>query len=123
MKPLRTARVFTAVLAGVAVAGCASTVYEGKYDWAEGWRKAKVVKVQTPAEMLRPGFYTCVRNLSSEQRTTQRFALVEYRRVSRTFRHAALVRQGDQVAEGDTVYVDVDDCARPLATAADKTKS
>jgi hypothetical protein len=117
MKSLRSAGVVAAVLAALALGGCATTVYEGKYDWGEGWRKAKVVQVQTAAEMARPAFYTCVRNASAEQRARERFAVVEYRRTSRTLRHAALVRPGDQVGVGDTVYVDVDDCARPVAAA------
>lgn len=57
--------------------GCASTVYEGKYDWSEGWRKAEVVAVKTAAEMERPRFYTCVRTATPEQLASTRFAVVK----------------------------------------------
>lgn len=51
-----------AVGAGLlALAGCASEPYEGKYAWSDGWRKGEVVAVQTSAEMKRPRFHACVR--------------------------------------------------------------
>jgi hypothetical protein len=58
MNLLSAARVHTRVLAALALGGCASTMYEGKYQWGEGWRIAHVLKVQRAADMQRPGFFT-----------------------------------------------------------------
>ena len=86
----------------------------GKYAWADGWRRGEVVFVQTAAEMKRPRFYTCVRDASAEQLTTTKFAVVEYREMSRTHRYAIPLRFGDKAAVGELVYVKVDECGAPL---------
>ena len=94
--------------------GCASTVYEGKYDWSQGWRKAEVVAVQTAAEMERPRFFTCVRQASAEQLATTRFAVVKYRQMSRTQRQAVSLQPGESTAVGESVYIKAGDCRTPL---------
>lgn len=98
----------------VALAGCASSLYEGKYEWSEGWRKGEVIKVQTAAEMERPRFYECVRNASPQQLATGTFAVVKYKRMSRTQRRAVPLQPGEKVRVGDAVYVKVDDCTTQL---------
>jgi hypothetical protein len=40
-----------ALQGGLAATGCASSVYEGKYSWDDGWRKAKVVRVSQASEL------------------------------------------------------------------------
>lgn len=107
-----------AAVLGMLLAGCASTPYEGKYAWSEGWRKAEVVAVQTAEEMEWPRFYTCVRKASPEQRASALFAVVKYKETSRMRRHAVLLRPGEKVAAGDAVYVKADDCTTPLVHRA-----
>lgn len=102
------------LLAGAFLAGCASPVYEGKYDWHEGWREAEVVAVQTAAEMERPRFFTCVRQATPGQLATTRFAVVKYRQMSRTQRRAVPLQPGDTAAVGESVYVKAGDCQAPL---------
>jgi hypothetical protein len=114
MMALYGTRLLAAGLAVLAVTGCASAPYEGKYAWADGWRRGEVVFVQTAAEMKRPRFYTCVRDASAEQLTTTKFAVVEYREMSRTHRYAIPLRFGDKAAVGELVYVKVDECGAPL---------
>lgn len=107
-------------MALLALSGCATTPYEGKYAWSEGWRKAEAVAVQTAGEMRRPSFHTCVRNASPEQISTTKFAIVKYRQVSRTHTRAVPLQPADQVAPGQAVYVKVDDCTTPIAAASSK---
>lgn len=114
MKVLQLARTVGGAVAMLALAGCASTIYEGKYDWSEGWRKAEVVAVQTASEMERPRFHKCVRKASPEQLATTRFAVVEYREMSRTQRRAVPLQPGETAAVGEAVYVKAGDCRAPL---------
>lgn len=53
-------------IATVAFTGCA-LVYEGKYDWYEGWREAEVLKVGNAAEMGKPQFSDCRKDATPEQ--------------------------------------------------------
>lgn len=94
----------------VVLAGC-STVYEGRYDWQEGWRKAEVIDVVLASEMERPRFYECVRQAQPHQLASTRFAVVRYREMSRTRRRAVPLQPRTAVREGDAVYVRVTDCA------------
>ena len=107
----------------VALAGCASPPYQGKYAWSEGWRKAEVVAVQTVADMERPRFYTCVRSMSAEQLATTKFALVKYQEMSRTQRHAVPLSIGDALAPGDGVYIQANDCHTPVVRQSAGTRA
>lgn len=102
--------------------GCAITVYESKYDWSEGWRKAEVVAVQMAAEMERPRFYTCVRTATPEQLASTRFAVVKYKQISRTQRRAVPLQPIDKIASGDVVYVKVDNCTSPIAATSSNSR-
>ena len=111
-------RLAACTLCILSLAGCASTLYEGKYAWSEGWRKGEVVAVRTAAELERPRFYTCVRNASPEERAGANFAIVKHRAMSRTHRRAVLLQPGREGAAGDAVYVKADDCNAPLVLRA-----
>lgn len=101
----------------LALIGCASTSYEGKYPWRQGWRKAEVVAVQTAAEMERPNFFTCIRTATPEQRLTATFATVQYRQMLRTQRRAVRLQPTHKVFPGDLVYIKVDDCTALIVAA------
>lgn len=107
-------RVVVAVVTGVLLGGCAATVYEGKYQFNEGWRAAKVVEVLSASEMERPRFYDCVRDSSAEQLASTKFAVVKYRNMSRTQRRAVPLAPGQAFLAGETVYVQVGRCDVPL---------
>ena len=112
----RTALRLLALCASAAfLTGCA-TVYEGKYEWSEGWRAAEVVEVTTVAEMERPRFYECVRKATPGQAASGKFVLVKYRQMSRSQRRAIPLQPGQSFAPGDPVYVKVGDCATPLVS-------
>jgi hypothetical protein len=118
MKTTFSGRLAAGALCILALAGCASSPYEGKYAWSEGWRKAEVVSVQTAAEMERPRFYSCVRTASPGQLATARFAVVKYREIPRTQQYAVLLQPDVKVAVGDAVYVKAGDCKTPLVQRA-----
>jgi hypothetical protein len=118
MKTTLCGRLAAGALCMLALAGCASTTYEGKYAWSDGWRKAQVVSVQTAAEMERPRFYTCVRNASPGQLASVRFAVVKYRQIRRTHQYAVPLQPDARVAAGDAVYVKAGDCKAPLVERA-----
>lgn len=111
---MKTIRVPFYLAGALLLTGCASTVYEGKYDWSEGWRKAEVMAVQTAPEMERPRFFTCVRQANPEQLATTRFAVVKYRQLSRNQRQAVPLQPGESAAVGESVYVKAGDCQAPL---------
>jgi hypothetical protein len=123
IKVLGTRGLLASCMALLALSGCVSAPYEGKYAWSEGWRKAEVVAIQTAAEMERPRFYTCVRRTPAEQLTTTKFAVVKYRQMSLTQRHAVPLRAGDKVAAGEKVFVKVDGCSTPLVHQAPSSQS
>lgn len=123
MKAAQQIRRLAAGVAVLALAGCASTPYEGKYAWSEGWRKGEVIAVQMAAQMERPRFYTCVRNASAEQLASTKFAVVKYRQMSRTQRRAVPLRLGATIASGQAVYVKVDDCGTPLVHRTPKSRT
>jgi hypothetical protein len=104
----------SALVAATLLSGCASTVYEGKYDWAKGWRAAEVVEVTTAAEMERPRFYECVRKAAPQQAESGKFVVVKYRQMSRTQRRAIPLQPGQTFAPGDLVYVKAGDCVTPV---------
>lgn len=99
--------------AGLLLSSCA-TVYEGKYEWRDGWREAEVVRVQTASEMDRPRFYGCIRQATPEQLATTTFVEVKYRQMSRANFSAVPLRTGQSVKPGDLVYVKVGDCNTPV---------
>jgi hypothetical protein len=109
---MRTRHTSTAaVLVGaILLSGCAATVYDGKYDWSEGWRSAEVVEVAAASEMERPRFYDCVRRATPEKLATTKFAVVKYRSMSRTQRRAVPLAQGQTLRAGDPVLVQVETC-------------
>lgn len=85
-----------ALAAGLVLPGCAATVYEGKYDWSDGWRSAEVVEIASASEMERPRFYDCVRRASPEQLATTKFAVVVQIHVSLTETSGAACRRTDR---------------------------
>jgi hypothetical protein len=105
---------FVGLAAACLLLPACATVYEGKYAWSDGWRAAEVVQVTTPAQMQRPHFHECVRKAAPGTAGTSKFAVVEYRQMSRTKRRAVPLQAGQSFVPGDPVYVQADDCETPL---------
>ncbi len=97
--------------AGVVVLlqGC-TTLYEGKYDYRDGWRKARVVQVAPASQIQRPDFFRCIRNATPEQRERQLFAVVTFRGYEKSVKRAVQVAPSVHLEVGETVYVNPSSC-------------
>jgi hypothetical protein len=100
-------------LAGLALTGCASDNFEGKYDFHQGWRRGTVVKVVNGAQLERPNFWMCTRGLSESQRSSTDYAIVSYRGVDRQQTFAAALAPGATAKPEDKVYINLSDCSQP----------
>lgn len=108
-------RSLTTGLLALALTGCAS-VYEGKYDWKDGWRQGKVMQIGSAFEIGKPQFSDCRRKASAEQLASDKFASVSYLHMGRARRKVIPVQQGDSFRPGDEVYVNVASCTASLVS-------
>lgn len=92
------------------LAGCA-VVYEGKYDWDQGWRIGRVirsVKGTTPAPTATAD---CRHDASPAELARGVYAEVAYQTEGRWLRHRVVpIPQGATIHEGQTVYINVLSC-------------
>lgn len=115
---LRKAHLRIAMTLGAfSLAGCA-TVYEGKYEFSEGWRAATVVSVVPGAEIKDPGFWSCLRNVPEAERLSRTYVLLDYRSVNRHRKHMVPAPSGMQVVPGEKLYLNLSACEQSLAKRA-----
>lgn len=95
------------------VAGC-TTLYEGRYDYRDGWRAARVVQVGTSTQIQRPDFFRCIRSATPEQRERQLFAVVSFRGYEKSVKRAVQVAPSVHLEVGDAVYVNPSSCDGPV---------
>lgn len=101
------------MLAVMALTGCA-TVYEGKYSWSDGWRKAEVLKVGTAGEVGRRNYSGCAGKVSDAASSADSFAVLSYSEMGRKRHRVVALRPGDRARAGDRVYVNLASCDAPL---------
>lgn len=92
--------------------GC-TTVYEGRYDFHDGWRAAEVIDVGTSASLTRKPTDDCLKS-GSAQAAGSRYAVVRYRGLRRPALRVVPVPEDRDVKAGDLVYLKVNDCSAPL---------
>ncbi len=102
-----------AALLLASTAGC-STVYEGKYEFSEGWREARVIQIAPASQIERPEFFDCIRRASPQERATESFIVLSYRRMGKTAKRAAPLSANSQLRVGDAVYVNASGCDGPV---------
>lgn len=105
--------------------GC-TTVYEGKYAQADGWRLGEIEKIGTEAD-LRTFALPCRRTESVEGHEADRLAYVQfvfgpmagkYMYNGPRQRHVIVpLPVGSQLKEGTLVYVNIEDCGQPAIPA------
>ena len=100
-------------LTAVFLSGCA-TVYEGKYDFNDGWREAEVMEFARASEIKKPQFSDCRESAMPKQLSTGQFAVLSYKRMGRKRVHVAPLMPSEAVRPGDLVYVNVTRCDTPL---------
>ena len=93
--------------------GC-TTLYEGKYDFREGWREARVSQIAAASQIQRPDFLECIRKATPQQRDGKPFVVLSYKRFGRTAKRAVPQPSTSQVRIGDSVYVNLSSCEGPI---------
>lgn len=115
-------RLLSAILAGLAATGCASSVYEGKYAWVDGWRKATVVRVGPASELGGRHTYDCRFTLKPEQFSpSDSFVVVSFADPSRQRR--AVIRLAATAPDpmpGELVYANVRCDKAPLESRSEQ---
>ena len=92
-----------------AFAGC-SHLYEGKYDFREGWREAEIIRIEQVSGIEGPDFYQCIRAVPKHSRAEQLFAVVAYKNMGRRKTRAVPITTRDQWAVGEKAYIDLTRC-------------
>ena len=97
------------------VSGCASTMYDGKYAWEDGWRQAKVRKIGTASELGGRTTFDCRQKLPEAQVASSQFVvlgLIDFAR----YRHQVVpVEAGHAFSKGEEVLTNVRRCDPPIA--------
>lgn len=99
------------------LSGCTThKTHDLAHPFGDGWRKGKVLAIDTEQGLPRAPFRDC-RDDGSVRSPQTRYAHVEYRRTHlREWRVVALPERHG-LRPGDTVYVHIDDCNAPVEQA------
>ncbi|MBK8072138.1 MAG: hypothetical protein IPK34_09050 [Ramlibacter sp.] len=101
------------LIAALSATGCA-LVYEGKYDWHDGWREAQVLQIGSAADIERPRFSDCRGQMTSQQLAMSQFAVLSYTHMARKRHRVVPLQAGQSGAVGDQVYMQITSCDGPL---------
>jgi hypothetical protein len=108
------------LLAAALISGCASTVYEGRYAWRDGWREGVVKAVGTDDDMRRRYAQRC----GAEAKQASRFASLRFVERGKARVQTVAVPKDSALQAGDPVYVKVFDCAgQAIPRTAPKTSA
>ena len=100
----------TLALAGVSLAGCA-TVYDGKYDWQDGWRRGRIEAIGSPTEF--PGaFGSCMSDPPAERYANVAYVLSMIH--IRSMVHRVVPLRDKSMRAGQDVFVNVKSCDQEL---------
>lgn len=97
----------------VFAAGC-TTLYEGRYDFSEGWRKAEVVRIEPFEKLSAYEVPRCRAGPPSAAGTGATWAVVRYRAGRRSRNAAIPLSPSDAFKVGELVYANVSDCSREI---------
>ena len=100
-------------LSAFALTGC-TTVYEGKYDFSDGWREAKVIQIERATEIVKPQFSDCRDAASLQQLATEKFIVLSYKHLNRPRNRVVPLSPSYGARVGELVYMNATDCDRPL---------
>lgn len=97
-----------------ALVACTSFRHEVA-EFQAGWRIATVTEVGRADDLKSSGLTDCRKGATNEQVANARFAVLSYRTVgARQHLHIVILDERTQVAVGDTVYANVEECGAPL---------
>ena len=104
-------RLLACLPAFLVLTGCASDLYEGRYSFSEGWRKATVVRVQEGTAVKNPGFWKCLRDVPPAVSASRTYVEVQYHVPARHSRKYLVSAPGNgELRPGDPVYVNLSSC-------------
>ncbi|MDP5239493.1 hypothetical protein Q9Q94_08130 [Uliginosibacterium sp. 31-16] len=109
---MKTISMFLAVLL---LSACA-TVYEQRYDFHDGWRKARVQEIGPFNKLAKNYGYTC--RQSPEKIEGKQGAIVGYSNGGRWRSQLMLQPEERTVKKGDLVYANILKCEEPMAPRA-----
>ncbi|TMH30879.1 MAG: hypothetical protein E6H63_04655 [Betaproteobacteria bacterium] len=90
--------------------GCAM-VYEGKYDWDQGWRVGRVIRFGPGMTVAQPAGDDCRQQASPADMARTSYAEVAYQTEGRWLRHRVVpIPQDMAIKEGQTVYINIGTC-------------
>lgn len=105
---MRTARRLALVGALVLLAAC-TTLYEGRYDFRDGWRKGEVIRIESADKVPQNVRQRCqVPDSASAAASASMAAIVKYRNFNRV-RNVAVPVQAGQSGVGDAVLFNAED--------------
>ncbi|MGJ7499409.1 hypothetical protein ACSFBF_03525 [Variovorax sp. ZT5P49] len=96
------------------LSGCA-TIYEGRYAFNDGWRKARVEEVGTASTLRGAAPSDCRSTATTEQLTTGTFALLSYADLGHLRRRIVALPARTRFEAGDAVYVKLRSCSGDVA--------
>lgn len=105
----------------VTLTGC-TTIYEGKYDFSDGWREAQVIQIGPAAEIATPQFSDCRKTALPQQLAMGKFVVLSYRHLSRPRKRVVPLRPGDSFHLQEFVYMNVTNCDEPLIPRSKKVE-
>src|SRR5438045_8004254 len=101
-----------------ALAGCAM-VYEGKYDWDQGWRIGRVITSGAGMTVPRTTADDCRKAASPAELARTVYAEVAYQSEGRWLRHRVVpTAEGVALKDGQTVYLNVHSCGNLVKASA-----
>jgi len=101
----------------VSLAACAM-VYEDKYDWDQGWRLGRVVRLGKGKQLSPPPSGDCRRGVPASVIEDTLYADVRYQTEGRWIRERVVPIPADiAVHEGDLVYFNAQDCKQTVVAA------
>ena len=103
------------VAAATLLTGC-STLFDGKYDFREGWRRGKVERIVSGEDLQRPRYWRCTRRSSPEELAGHQYVILTYDQVPyRVRRHLVVLPPDLDLHPGQPVYVNAFTCQDAIA--------
>jgi hypothetical protein len=115
----RSPRAAAAALICASFAGCV-TVYEGKYPFNDGWRKARVEEVGAASALSRSSLNDCRSSATAEQLAMRTYALLSYVDFNHRRTRIVPLPPDANFRAGDPVYVKLRSCAGDVAPRTDR---
>lgn len=106
-------KIFLSASAVLVFGGC-QTIYEGKYDWHDGWRPGTVLEVGAADQLLKVPFLDCRPLLSAAEKSAYKFATISYRYLGNSQKAVVPISPESTWRSGDPVYLNVLNCRTAL---------